>query len=183
MRRLVFNKAGDEDSTVWEAGYFNDRDRAFHEMFDRHLDDLLTAFVHGDEPPIPRSGWPAGVAARPCVDRVIRVWPASSDPLTSSLASNIDWVARQYRELHNSAPSGIWKIPGRVNVIGEHTDYNHGYVLPFAIDKAVVAAASIRPDGRFSITSRQLGHEEFDVTELVGGASLRYAAAAVWAAP
>ena len=67
-------------------------------------------------------------------------------------------------------------------MIGEHTDYNDGYVLPFAIDKAVVAAASIRPDGRFSITSRQLGHEEFDVTELVGGASLRYAAAAVWAA-
>ncbi len=45
VRRYVFSKAGDEHSTVWEAGYFNDRDRAFHEMFDRYLDDLLVAFA------------------------------------------------------------------------------------------------------------------------------------------
>ncbi len=52
VRRYVFSKAGDEHSTVWEAGYFNDRDRAFHEMFDRYLDDLLVAFTNGEEPPI-----------------------------------------------------------------------------------------------------------------------------------
>ncbi len=52
VRRFVLNKAGDENSTVWEAGYFNDRDRDFHEMFDRHLDELIPAFLSGAEPPI-----------------------------------------------------------------------------------------------------------------------------------
>ena len=52
VRRFVLNRAGDENSTVWEAGYFNDRDRDFHEMFDRHLDELIPAFTSRGEPPI-----------------------------------------------------------------------------------------------------------------------------------
>lgn len=52
VRRFVLSKAGDENSTVWEAGYFNDRDRDFHEMFERHLDELIPAFTSGAEPPI-----------------------------------------------------------------------------------------------------------------------------------
>ena len=52
VRRFVSSRAGDENSTVWEAGYFNDRDRDFHEMFDRHLDELIPAFTSGAEPPI-----------------------------------------------------------------------------------------------------------------------------------
>ena len=52
VRRFVLNRAGDENSRVWEAGYFNDRDRDFHEMFDKHLDELIPAFTRGDEPPI-----------------------------------------------------------------------------------------------------------------------------------
>ncbi len=52
VKRFVLNRAGDEESTVWEAGYFNDADRDFHQMFDRHLDHLLEAFRQGDEPPI-----------------------------------------------------------------------------------------------------------------------------------
>ena len=52
VRRFVLNRAGDENSTVWEAGYFNDRDRDFHEMFDKHLDELIPAFSSGGEPPI-----------------------------------------------------------------------------------------------------------------------------------
>lgn len=52
VRRFVLSKAGDENSTVWEAGYFNDRDRDFHQMFDRHLDELIPAFTSGAEPPI-----------------------------------------------------------------------------------------------------------------------------------
>jgi len=52
VRRFVLNRTDDENSTVWEAGYFNDRDRDFHEMFDRHLDELIAAFTTGGEPPI-----------------------------------------------------------------------------------------------------------------------------------
>lgn len=37
---------------VWQAGYFNDTDRQFHDLFSRHLDDLVPAFLAGREPPV-----------------------------------------------------------------------------------------------------------------------------------
>ena len=43
-------------------------------------------------------------------------------------------------------PAGIWSAPGRVNLIGEHTDYNDGFVLPFAIDRSTAVAAAPRRD-------------------------------------
>ncbi len=47
----------------------------------------------------------------------------------------------------------IFRAPARVNLIGEHTDYNQGFVMPFAIEKAVSVAASSREDGRFTVAS------------------------------
>src|SRR5687767_7925859 len=41
VRRYTFSRAGDETSQVWQAGYFNDRDREFHRLFDRHVDDVV----------------------------------------------------------------------------------------------------------------------------------------------
>jgi galactokinase len=53
-------------------------------------------------------------------------------------------------------PDGVWRAPGRVNVIGEHTDYNDGFVLPIAIREGVtVAAAAGRPDRTLTAASRQ----------------------------
>lgn len=43
-------------------------------------------------------------------------------------------------------PDKVYKAPGRINVIGEHTDYNQGFVLPAAIDKAMYFAISIAPE-------------------------------------
>ena len=43
---------GDETAQVWQAGYFNDREREFHRLFDRHVDDVVAAFRAGGEPPI-----------------------------------------------------------------------------------------------------------------------------------
>ncbi|HYN95792.1 MAG TPA: Gfo/Idh/MocA family oxidoreductase [Pilimelia sp.] len=52
VRRYTFTPAGSELSQVWQAGYFNDRDRGFHATFDRHVDEVLPAFVAGREPPV-----------------------------------------------------------------------------------------------------------------------------------
>ncbi len=52
VRRYTFNKAGDETARVWQAGYFNDREREFHRLFDRHADAYLAAFRAGEEPPV-----------------------------------------------------------------------------------------------------------------------------------
>src|SRR5919107_751636 len=43
-------------------------------------------------------------------------------------------------------PDGVWQAPGRVNLIGEHTDYNEGFVLPFAIDRTARVAVAARAD-------------------------------------
>ena len=52
VRRYTFQARGNEIAEVWQAGYFNDHDRAFHATFDSHIDDLLAAFRAGNEPPV-----------------------------------------------------------------------------------------------------------------------------------
>ena len=52
VRKYTFQAAGEETARVWQAGYFNDRDREFHRTFDRHVDEVLGAFRRGDEPPV-----------------------------------------------------------------------------------------------------------------------------------
>ena len=48
-----------------------------------------------------------------------------------------DQVRQAFVDLRLGAPAGIWAAPGRVNLIGEHTDYNDGLVLPFALPQRV----------------------------------------------
>jgi galactokinase len=50
-------------------------------------------------------------------------------------------------------PAGLWSAPGRVNLIGEHTDYNDGFVLPFAIDRRTVVALGTRTDRMLRVAS------------------------------
>jgi myo-inositol 2-dehydrogenase/D-chiro-inositol 1-dehydrogenase len=52
VRRYTFQAAGSETARVWQAGYFNDRDRSFHHTFDRYIDEVLAAFRRGEEPPV-----------------------------------------------------------------------------------------------------------------------------------
>ena len=66
-------------------------------------------------------------------------------------------VAREFWRRHGRAPDGIFCAPGRVNLIGEHTDYNAGLVLPIAIDEATVVAVGRRADRVVSGWSAQLG--------------------------
>ena len=60
IREFQFQGAGDETARVWQAGYFNDRERSFEQTFDAHMDAVLAAFRAGEGPPIHASaGWRA----------------------------------------------------------------------------------------------------------------------------
>lgn len=63
-----------------------------------------------------------------------------------SQSINAAQVAAAFTEAFGSTPDGVWAAPGRVNLIGEHTDYNEGFVLPFAIDRAAAVAIKLRTD-------------------------------------
>ena len=76
-----------------------------------------------------------------------------------------------FAETFGGPPEGVWAAPGRVNVIGEHTDYNGGFVLPIALTHTTRAAVARRDDGRLAVASRQGdgGVVELDLTELAPG--------------
>lgn len=58
-----------------------------------------------------------------------------------------------FEAVFGRAADGLWSAPGRVNLIGEHTDYNEGFVLPFAIDRRTVVALGVRDDRRVRVAS------------------------------
>ena len=74
-----------------------------------------------------------------------------------------DALRRSFRERYESEPR-LFRAPGRVNLIGEHTDYNDGYVLPMAIDRETIVAGARRVDRRVRVYSLNLGEaKEFDL--------------------
>jgi galactokinase len=64
-------------------------------------------------------------------------------------------AAELFRSRFGGTPDGVWLAPGRANLMGEHTDYNDGYVLPFALGQAVTAAAARRAERQLTLCSRQ----------------------------
>ncbi|MCF8536200.1 MAG: galactokinase [Rhodoluna sp.] len=62
-------------------------------------------------------------------------------------------AAAAFEARYGYAPTGVWSAPGRVNLIGEHTDYNLGFVLPFAINRRTYAAISLRQDQTVRVMS------------------------------
>jgi galactokinase len=70
-----------------------------------------------------------------------------------------EWIAAEARRRWSDDPAGVWMAPGRVNLIGEHTDYNDGLVLPLAIDREAIVAARPRTDGVVRAWSRQRDEE------------------------
>jgi galactokinase len=64
-------------------------------------------------------------------------------------------VVEAFRATSGREPDGVWHAPGRVNLIGEHTVYNDGFVLPFAVPWGVTAAMSRRDDDTITLLSLQ----------------------------
>ncbi|MEO5535626.1 MAG: galactokinase [Pseudolysinimonas sp.] len=80
-----------------------------------------------------------------------------------------DDATELFTAITGRTPDGLWSAPGRVNLIGEHTDYNQGFVLPFAIDRRTVVAAGLREDAVIRVASTfSTGVVELPLAELDG---------------
>ncbi|MFP7762098.1 galactokinase [Marisediminicola sp. LYQ134] len=78
-----------------------------------------------------------------------------------------DDVTAGFTEIYGYEPVGLWSAPGRVNLIGEHTDYNDGFVLPFAIDRRTILALGVRDDRIVRVASDFADEQvEIDLAEL-----------------
>lgn len=89
-------------------------------------------------------------------------------------------VVEAFRDSYGAEPAGVWHAPGRVNLIGEHTDYNDGFVLPFALPWGVTAAVSPREDGVIRLRSLQAGEPVTLVTLDEAEGWARYATGVFW---
>jgi galactokinase len=95
-----------------------------------------------------------------------------------------DVVAAAFVDRNGHDPVGIWAAPGRVNLIGEHTDYNDGFVMPFALAQRVAVAAAPSGNDTWTVTSlNQKSTASFGRPELVPGRNgwSGYVAGVVWA--
>ena len=68
-------------------------------------------------------------------------------------------ASAEFEAAYGRAPLGVWSAPGRVNLIGEHTDYNGGLVLPFAIDRRTYCAVAPREDRVLRVRSATIDGE------------------------
>lgn len=100
--------------------------------------------------------------------------------------SSAESVGAQFARLYGAEPEGVWAAPGRVNLIGEYTDFNDGFVMPLALPHTAVAAVSRRDDGVLRVHSGdvpggvvRLGPDELVPLSDTGWAA--YPAGVVWA--
>ena len=82
---------------------------------------------------------------------------------------DIEKLESNFSRKYGGSPR-IFRAPGRVNLIGEHTDYNDGFVMPCAIDFAAFVAASRREDRKIRVASMNFsGEYEFDLDHEAAG--------------
>jgi galactokinase len=95
--------------------------------------------------------------------------PGSTRPSSEQVSLARKSLAQKFTEIFRAEPA-IFRAPGRVNLIGEHTDYNDGFVMPAAIGFSTFVAAAPRSDGRLVICSENFpGEFAFEVNHLPQG--------------
>lgn len=109
----------------------------------------------------------------------------STEPTAASSTGNGELTA-SFAELYGRAPEGIWAAPGRVNLIGEYTDFNDGFVMPLALPHTARAAVARRTDGELRLHSTDVpgGVVQLRIDELAphqGHGWAAYPAGVVWA--
>ena len=77
--------------------------------------------------------------------------------MRSSRQAALHDIGHRFVEIFGEEPATVVRAPGRVNLIGEHTDYNDGYVLPVAIDRSVLVAATPRDDRQVIVHALDFG--------------------------
>ena len=100
------------------------------------------------------------------------------------MASLQQQVTAEFEKMFGQAPAHVIRAPGRVNLIGEHTDYNDGFVLPMAIDRAAWIALRPRTDGRVIVHSVDFDQKaEFTLEYLskAGDEWIEYVKGVAWA--
>src|SRR3954452_14339942 len=109
--------------------------------------------------PASSSTWPGRSPAwgRSSPTPIRRTSPSSSAPWWSVTGDEHEArvAADSFTDRFGASPEGVWAAPGRVNVIGEHTDYNGGYVLPVALPHTTRAAVARRDDALVALASLQ----------------------------
>lgn len=105
---------------------------------------------------------------------------------TAEPTTSLTELTASFTELYGSAPEGVWAAPGRVNLIGEYTDFNDGFVMPLALPHTARAAVARRTDGELRLHSTDVpgGVVQLRVDELVpndGHGWAAYPAGVVWA--
>ena len=94
-------------------------------------------------------------------------------------------ISEDFSLLFNNSPDLVSAAPGRVNLIGEHVDYNQGLVLPFAIDSVTNCALRLRNDAKILISSKQLNSgiyetKSSDLVPKTGPEWTRYILGVLW---
>lgn len=88
----------------------------------------------------------------------------------------VDRVTTRFTEVVGTDPLGVWTAPGRITIIGDHTDYNAGLSLPIAINLSVVVAVGVRDDGRVRVISPFGDTTTVELTRCVPGSVSGWAA-------
>ncbi|MFI9627098.1 galactokinase [Streptomyces sp. NPDC052042] len=111
---------------------------------------------------------------------------AAPAPAPAASAENAADPADAFTRLYGRTPEGVWAAPGRVNLIGEYTDFNDGFVMPLALPHTARAAVARRTDGELRLHSADIpgGVVSLRVDELAphqGHDWAAYPAGVVWA--